>query len=52
MPWAPRGKFVELFLNGNFLGNYYLCEQIKVDKNRVNIEKEDGGFILEFDMGF
>ncbi len=62
MEWAPRGKFVELYLNGRHMGNYYLCEQIKVDKNRVNVEELDedtdftdsdqisGGYILEFDI--
>lgn len=61
MAWAPRGRFVELYLNGEHQGNYYLCEQIKVDKNRVNIDELDedtdfsdqsqltGGYILEFD---
>ena len=61
MEWAPRGKFVELYLNGEHQGNYYLCEQIKVDKNRVNIDELDektdfsdasqitGGYILEYD---
>ena len=61
MEWAPRGEFVEVFLNGKHQGNYYLCEQIKIDKNRVNVDelKEDsdftnssiisGGYLLEFD---
>ena len=61
MDWAPRGRFVELYLNGEHQGNYYLCEQIKVDKNRVDIDelKENsdftdksqitGGYILEYD---
>lgn len=61
MEWAPRGKFVELYLNGKYQGNYYLCEQIKVDKNRVNVDELDeetdfgdnslitGGYILEYD---
>ena len=61
MEWAPRGKFVELYLNGKHQGNYYLCEQIKVDKNRVNVDELDedsdfndesvvsGGYILEYD---
>ena len=61
MEWAPRGKFVELYLNGEHQGNYYLCEQIKVDKNRVNVDELDektdfadetqisGGYILEYD---
>lgn len=58
MDWAPRGRFVELYLNGKHQGNYYLCEQIKIDKARVNVDKieedfsdEDlsGGYLLEFD---
>ena len=47
MDWAPRGEFVELYLNGKHQGNYYLCEQIKPDENRVNVD--DDGYILEFD---
>ena len=35
--WAPHGEPVELVLNGVHVGNYYLGEQIKIDKNRVNI---------------
>ena len=58
MDWAPRGRFVELYLNGKHQGNYYLCEQIKPDENRVNIDEIDedtpesdltGGYLLEFD---
>jgi len=50
---------VEVVLNGTHLGNYYLCEQIKVDKNRVNVAelKEtdteepaiSGGYLVELD---
>ncbi|MBR5498771.1 MAG: CotH kinase family protein [Bacteroidales bacterium] len=49
MDWAPRGEFVELYLNDRYQGNYYLCEQIKPDRNRVDIDEENGGYILEFD---
>lgn len=57
MAWNPRGEFVEVILNGEHVGNYYLCEQIKVDKNRVNIsdlEEGDvtGGYILELDVNY
>lgn len=57
--WAPRGQFVEFVLNGKFQGLYYLCEQIKIDRNRVDIaglEATDinypevsGGYLLEYD---
>ena len=35
--WAPNGIPVELVLNSVHVGNYYLCEQIKIDEKRVNI---------------
>ena len=54
LAYTPRGQFVELFLNGIHQGNYFLCEQIKVDENRVNIDEldedeADGGYLLELD---
>lgn len=59
LAWTPRGEYVELVLNGKHLGNYFLCEQIKVDENRVNIaeidaESEDitGGYLMELDTYF
>lgn len=60
--WTPRGEFVEVVLNGTHQGNYYLCEQIKVDANRVNIAELDedatsgealeGGYIMELDTSY
>ena len=35
--WNPSGQFVELVYNGVHVGNYYLCEQVKIDDNRLNI---------------
>ena len=59
LEWTPRGQFVELVLNGVHMGNYYLCEHIKIDKNRVNITEMDledideesitGGYVIEMD---
>ena len=54
LAWTPRGEFVEVVLNGRHVGNYYLCEHIKVDKNRVDIHEleetdVDGGFMMEID---
>lgn len=55
LEWTPRGEFVEVILNGRHKGCYYLCEQIKVDKNRVNIAElsdadPSGGYLLELDV--
>ena len=56
IPYTTRGQFVELEFNGEYRGNYYLCEQIKIDENRVNITPLDddlddmsGGFLMEID---
>lgn len=59
MPYTVRGTFVEVELNGEHQGNYYLCEQIKIDENRLDItemdayetdpEKITGGYLMEVD---
>lgn len=57
LDWTPSGQHVELVLNGEHLGNYFLCEQIKVDENRVNISNPsepiaDRGYLMELDTYF
>lgn len=55
--WNPSGHSVELVLNGKHLGNYLLCEQIKIDGNRIDIAESDTpttstsdqGYLLEID---
>jgi len=57
--FTARCEPVDLLLNGNFQGNYYLCDKIDVDKNRINITKMEmtditvpnvtGGYVLEID---
>jgi len=59
LPWTPRGRFVEVFLNGRYDGNYQLTEKIKVGASRVNVTKmkdtdisDDpltGGYLMEVD---
>ncbi len=59
MDWTPNGRFVELVVNGKALGNYYLCEAIRIDNDRVNINEMKptdisgdaitGGYLMELD---
>ena len=64
VPWNVHGQNVELVLKSadgkaHHVGNYFLCEQIKIDKNRLNISSEKGadtgtdytqyGYLLELD---
>lgn len=62
LAWTPHCEFVELFLNGEHLGQYLLCEQVRVDNDRIAITEmtpQDnsgdaitGGYLLELDFHF
>lgn len=59
MPWAPNTVPVELVLNNEYLGVYFLSETVRIEKNRLNIfEQNDGetnpdvipyGWLIELD---
>ena len=34
---AMASEWVDVIFNGEFVGNYQLCEQIRIDKERINI---------------
>ena len=52
--YAPRTRFVELTLNGDYRGLYILMEKIKRDDGRVALDEIDddhlaGGYIVKID---
>ncbi len=47
MPWTSRMQYVELVLNGQYQGNYILCEHVKTSVNRVSVEED--GYMIEHD---
>ena len=59
LTWTPTATPLEVVLNGDYIGLYFLTETIRVDKDRVNIvEQEDeatdpmaitGGWLVEID---
>ena len=59
LKYTPACNHVDVILNGDFKGNYLLCDQIEVNENRVDITKMDnsatsepeitGGYIIEGD---
>ena len=67
IPWNVHGQNVELIVvdkdgDAHHVGNYLLCEQIKIDGNRLNITKTDGaesgsdysqyGYLFEIDGNY
>lgn len=57
LKWTPKAVPVELVMNGEYYGLYFLTEQVRVGSNRVNVtEQEDyatdsvsGGWLVEID---
>lgn len=59
LDWTPSAEPVEVVLNGDYIGLYFLTETIRVDKDRVNITEQadgetdpaaiTGGWLLEID---
>ena len=53
--FSSMNEFVELFVNGEYRGVYLLCDQIKVEKGRVDIVNDfsedpaDTGYLIEID---
>jgi hypothetical protein len=54
IPWTPRNRYVEVWINNDYRGLYALTEKIQRSDNRVNIKKLNdestdlsGGYILE-----
>ena len=58
LEFTPMGAFVEVVMNDEYLGIYYLCEQIRIAKTRVAIDELtagdsslpaiQGGYLIDF----
>ena len=54
LTFTPRCESVDVIVNGNFRGNYFICDQVEVKEGRVDIEKIldndiSGGYLIEID---
>ncbi len=59
LAWTPKQKPIEVVLNGEYIGLYFLTETIRTGKNRVNIVEQanntshpdsiTGGWLIEID---
>ncbi len=57
LAWTPASEPVELILNGDYLGLYFITEPVRVGANHVNITEQDdlsdadvtGGWLVEID---
>ena len=57
LKYTPSCRYIDLILNGDYVGNYMICDKIEVSKDRVDIAKMDetcieepeisGGYLLQ-----
>jgi len=57
--WTPSVRPVEVVLNGRYIGLYFLCETVRIDTNRLDINEQpedntdpelmDDGWLIEID---
>ncbi len=51
LAYTPEAQYVDVYVNGGFIGNYLLCEKIEIGKNRVDIrDLEEENEILNGDL--
>lgn len=48
LPYAVDSTYIDVYFNGEYGGNYLLCEQIEVEKDRVEIAGE-GSYLFAVD---
>ena len=44
LPWTPGDKPLEVVLNGDYIGLYFLTETVRVDKDRVDVWDYDSAY--------
>ena len=59
MPWTPSYRFVDMVLNGKFVGNYLVTDQVEQHSKRVAVAAQEvgstdpdsitGGYLVEVD---
>ena len=57
LKFTPSCRYIDLIINGNYRGNYMICDKIEVKKDRLDLDKMDetciaepeitGGYLLE-----
>ena len=58
-PFTPGVRYVDLVLDGDYIGTYQITDHLDIRKNRINITEQDttptpdadisGGYLIEFD---
>lgn len=48
---SPNCTFADLYVNGDYIGNYLVCDKIEIGSERVSL-KDDEGLLMELDNAY
>lgn len=51
MPYTPTFRYVDLWIDSEYLGTYLIGDKIEIGKNRINL-KNDDGILMELDDAY
>ena len=46
--YSPNSYFIDVWVNGEFAGNYQLSEKVEFKKNRIPYDVDNGDFLFEY----
>ena len=52
LKYTTEVRFIDLYVNGVYRGNYLLTEKVEIGKERVNIDDENGGVLFEIEQEY
>ena len=47
----PNSKSIDLYINGDYVGNYLLCDKVEIGKGRIALS-DDKGVLVELDNAY
>lgn len=48
--WVPENAFVDVYINGEYVGLYLLTEKVEIGLNRLNIDPQSDDFLCKVDF--
>lgn len=46
--YSPKSYFLDVWLNGEYVGNYQFAEKVEFNKNRIPYDVDKGDFLFEY----
>lgn len=52
LKYTTEVRFIDLYVNGIYRGNYLLTEKVEIGKERVDVDDENGGVLFEIEQEY